>query len=558
MTSTPTSVDGPQAEPIAMTPVDRAESAFLGWPLAALLATICVFYLAVWTPMYMTWPWFTDHDHCALAAQEWSRGRVLYREYLTSQFPGEIYLYRALGEWAGWGNTAAFYGVDAAMVMIFGGMLVLWSRRRFGRTAPGWFGLLSFLAYYLAQDFWVAGQREWHATFLGVAAFLLLDLLPGRFGRVAAGLALGAAMSVRPQVVLIIPGLIVALDRVARPRGGPWSKTLTGLAESVVAASLMLFVAFLPLILAGTLPNFIRSLRGISHGVGLALAPSNRLLRFFSTFGHHPELVFVTMALVAIACRRKDEDRRGPLAIILALLGACFTDSISPDTHDYYYIPAAAFLGITAAEFVGLSLRGRMSKEPTVVILLLLASILAGQVPQTVKVGVFTQISDLVKAPKDVDNNVRHYGPITALGYLRRGELPERLPTGYRQWRHVQDRYPWTDYRDLIEYLRRETTPDTPVVSLLFECVASVPAAVPRPMPMPCDSIAMTYGPELPPGAVEILETTRDCVVVWDPTLPEGRDKKLKPLFDVVRAKYRHQATFGRFEVWRRMPDPPQ
>src|SRR5262249_49564663 len=106
----------------------------LGWPLSLLLALWCLGAFVSWVPVYMTFPWYTDHDHFAVIARAWDHGELPYARHHSNQFPGEIYLFWLHGKLSGWGRSDTFYALDAALVGNFGGLLVWWSRREFGRV----------------------------------------------------------------------------------------------------------------------------------------------------------------------------------------------------------------------------------------------------------------------------------------------------------------------------------------------------------------------------------------------------------------------------------------
>ena len=171
---------------------DRLSRILVRWVLTPLAGLWCGFLLVTWLPTYLTWPWYTDSEHFAMLARLWDSGGLPYRDMFSTQFPGEIYLHWLLGKLLGWGNTVAYYAVDAALVIAFGALLVLWGRRRVGSALPGWIGFSTFLLYYVSQNYTVAGQRDWHAAFL----VLFCLLLPGigsapafRVGSVQIGVA---------------------------------------------------------------------------------------------------------------------------------------------------------------------------------------------------------------------------------------------------------------------------------------------------------------------------------------------------------------------------------
>ena len=154
---------------------DRLSRILVRWVLTPLVALWCAFLVLTWLPSYLTWPWQNDSEHFAMLAQLWDAGKLPYRDMFSTQFPGEIYIHYLLGKAFGWGNTAAYYAFDAALVIVFGILLVAWGRRRNGALLPGLIGFSTFLLYYVSQNTLVAGERDWHAAFL----MLFCLLLPG-------------------------------------------------------------------------------------------------------------------------------------------------------------------------------------------------------------------------------------------------------------------------------------------------------------------------------------------------------------------------------------------
>src|SRR5271165_1396242 len=105
-------------------PEDWLPGALLRWVVAPLVAFWCAFLLLTWLPSYLTWPWQNDSEHFAMLAQLWDSDKLPYRDMFSTQFPGEIYIHYFLGKVFGWGNTVAFYAFDAALVIVFGILLV--------------------------------------------------------------------------------------------------------------------------------------------------------------------------------------------------------------------------------------------------------------------------------------------------------------------------------------------------------------------------------------------------------------------------------------------------
>ncbi|MGZ6074628.1 MAG: hypothetical protein ACXWOA_12265, partial [Isosphaeraceae bacterium] len=146
MTSTPTLSHFPATDDrgfelgSADPPEDWIPGALLRWVVASLVALWCAFLVLTWLPSYLTWPWQNDSEHFAMLAQLWDSGKLPYRDMFSTQFPGEIYIHYLLGKAFGWGNTAAYYAFDAALVIVFGILLVAWGRRRNGALLPGLIG----------------------------------------------------------------------------------------------------------------------------------------------------------------------------------------------------------------------------------------------------------------------------------------------------------------------------------------------------------------------------------------------------------------------------------
>jgi hypothetical protein len=437
--------------------------------------------------------------------------------------------------------------------------LILWSRRRYGRVLPGLIGLNIFLTYYLSQDNAVAGQRDWHGAFFATAGFFALDLLSGRAGRIVSGLAVGAALSIRPQFILVVPGMLLALGIASRGAGEHIrpGRTILAWAEWGIAAGLMFLVAFLPLMADGLLPDFIRCIRSISYGAGLTPSVGLRASRFARNLVDRPELPFTLLALMAVTRRGLGTGWGETGTIVLLQLSMLGFAVLSPINHAYYQIPVTAYFAIVCAHFSGLLLLGRPATATATACLILLIGLTAGVLPTHIifKPTIIHRSEPATAGGLEVVASEKSSWPRIAMRYYLRG----RSPTLVNYGRHETiDRYPWEDYRATIEYLRRSTTPETPVANLLLDCNTAVTGAIPRISPLPCDSVGLCSFPSLIQGDLDALRSTVGCVVVWDPGLSEGRWTELAPLFDVVRERYHPEARFGNIEVWRRNVDPPR
>ena len=172
------------------------------------LSTLC---LLAWIPHYLYWPWCRDPDGIALMAQEWDSGVLPYRDIRSFNFPGHIYLHWILGKLFGWGHTGLFYALDATALLFLGAVVIAWSRRRLGHSLPGTAAYLIFLAYYLDISFLNVAQRDWHAPLCTTLGLLVLEAWPGRRTRWLSALLAAIGLTIRPNIVLFLPALLVAV-----------------------------------------------------------------------------------------------------------------------------------------------------------------------------------------------------------------------------------------------------------------------------------------------------------------------------------------------------------
>jgi hypothetical protein len=117
--------------------------------------------------------------------------------------------------------------------------------------------------------------------------------------------------------------------------------------------------------------------------------------------------------------------------------------------------------------------------------------------------------------------------------------------------------YPWSDYRALLAYLRRSTSPTTRVANAL-KGEPAVTAAVDRPSAFPAEAIPWIrmVRPDDQEAFAESLARADDSVVVWAPGEPGfDPDFSIARIEAVVRRLYRPEARFGVIEVWRRRDD---
>ena len=188
-----------------------------GWALVAGLAGVVVYV------GWLSLPWPLIHDAPIMHYIAWriSQGAVPYRDLFDMNFPGvyvlHLFVLRTLGA-----SDEAWRLFDVLWLGL-ASFLVAALARPWGRLAAVG-GALFFAAYHLGGGAWQAGQRD----------FLLCPfLLTGALGVVLwrergagwalwlAGLAVGAAVTIKPHAMLFAVGLallVLVTPRVGAPR----------------------------------------------------------------------------------------------------------------------------------------------------------------------------------------------------------------------------------------------------------------------------------------------------------------------------------------------------
>jgi hypothetical protein len=225
--------------------------------LVLALALFSTGMLASWAPHYLTWPWCRDEDTFATLAQSWDAGIRPYRDIRAYNFPGHIYLHWLIGRALGWGHTVPFYALDVAAILALGAALTVWSRR-LGGSLPGLVGYVTFLGFYLSQDYEQVAERDWHATLGAALALMALEVWSGRPSLWIAAALEAAALTIRPHAVFFLPAIGSAIAE--RPRPG------RDVAEWGIAVVLFASLGFAPLVAQGLLDDLLRGLRVAAYG----------------------------------------------------------------------------------------------------------------------------------------------------------------------------------------------------------------------------------------------------------------------------------------------------
>jgi hypothetical protein len=531
----PTAPADPEADAAADSPL-AAWALRRGLPIG--LGLLVAAQLAAWVPHYLTWPWWSDHDVFATLALGWERGWRPYRDLVSNNFPGTIYLFWVVGKLAGWGRTWAFYALDAALVLAFGAVLLAWSRRRFGRALPGLVGFAAWLGYYLNLDHTQTAQRDWQGPALAVLGLLASEAWPGRAGRFASGLLAAAGFATRPQTALLWPALAYAAAPAPRSPLRPPAGWLAALAVGLA-------LAFAPIAVAGVLPDFLACVRGGALGASyFRVTPGSFAAEMARQLTLADGIVLAGSLLLMGAApgsvRRTARTWLGALALVLLYRPS------SPTPHAYLDHPHRLVLSVNLAVLAGLVLEAGPMAVPSAFRLVAALSVLG--LGATLRPE-FANPATAARAVPD----------------LRAGREPAIEPMGYRRNPSVMlaALYAWDDYRAALDYLRSRTGPETRVANAL-EGVPALTGPAARLPAFPAESIAWL---RVRPGdeaafAGSLDAAGADSVVVWAPSEighrhRENRDFALPLLEPVIRRRYAFEAAFGPIEVWRRRPETP-
>jgi hypothetical protein len=272
-------------------------------------------------------------------------GDVPYRDLYDINQPGVYVLHLALLRTLGAGD-GAWRVFDLAWLTATGGALALLAARWGAIPAAG--AGLAFAAYHLAGGAWQAGQRDFLlcvflvAGALGVARWL--EMRGGGWSLAGAGLALGAAVGVKPYAVLFA-GALGALVLVAAARRSGVGGTLSAIGAYVASAAAVPAALTLWLAFAGGL----RAWADIVFGY--ALPVYGHLGRGAPWYGHRwlgwiPLGVAAIAALVAAAASRR-LDARHLVAAVGVMYGVVHYVGQAKGS-EYHLYPLAAFVFVLA------------------------------------------------------------------------------------------------------------------------------------------------------------------------------------------------------------------
>ena len=293
----------------------------------------------------LPWPLIQDAPVMHYIAWRIGEGDVPYRDLYDINQPGVYVLHLALLRTLGAGD-GAWRAFDLAWLAATAAAVALFAARWGAVSAAG--AGLGFAAYHLAGGAWQAGQRDFLlcvflvAGALGVARWL--EMRGGGWSLAGAGLALGAAIGVKPYAVLFA-GALGVLVLVAAVRRCGAGGTLRAIGVYVAAAAAVPAALALWLVLAGAL----RAWADIVFGY--ALPVYGHLGRAAPWFGHRwlgwiPLGVAAVAALVAAAASRR-LDARHIVAAVGIVYGVVHYVGQAKGS-EYHLYPLAAFVCVLA------------------------------------------------------------------------------------------------------------------------------------------------------------------------------------------------------------------
>jgi hypothetical protein len=523
-----------------------------GRPLGR-IATIAAFavaalLLAAWVPHYLTWPLWSDADCRLMQARAWDAGQAApYRDVVTFNFPGEVYLYWVLGKAFGWERAPLVIRVfDAAFLVAFGAALALWSRRLFGRALPGAIAFVALLWAYLGFDVLDTGQRDWFGPVLAIESVLVLETTRSRAARAFSALLFAAGFVIRPHVVLFVPAAVAAAFEPRDGTAAPAPRRAAGEWLAFLAGGVAL--GFLPLAAGGLVPDLLRGLAIAAPG-GAYHEHDHRTVAtvaaaLWDEVSRHKTAFFPCVS-VGLALLLRSAFLPVARTWAVAAAGGLLYAPLHPHQYHYLEIPSRLLQVVQVGIVAGILLHSKAWRPA--------ARAAAGA-------AVFwLALPGTPRRWPGIPDFCSFADSAAALKTLTRGEAPATAPPGVRG--HFapspSGRYEWGDYCRVLDHLRREIPRSTRVASMFRNwCFPALNGMADRGPVFPTDQgIVWTWqiAPEYEHACAVALERTPDSVVVWVPGEdPVSWGGPLPELEAAVRRLYVPDAQFGAIEVWRR------
>lgn len=296
---------------------------------------------AVLLVLSLPWPLIQDAPVMHYIAWRIGEGDVPYRDLYDINQPGVYVLHLALLRTLGPGD-GAWRAFDIAWLAATAAALALLARPWGGVVAAG--AALGFAAYHLAGGAWQAGQRDYlMCVFLVAGAIGVVRWLERRGGAWSlggAGLALGAAIGLKPYAVLFAGALgVIVIVAAARRRDAAEAIRSIG---AYVAGGLAVPVAL------GTWLALAGGLRAWADVIfGYALPVYGHLGRSAPWLGHRwlgwIPLALAALGALAAALVTRRADARHLVAVVGIAYGIANYVGQSKGS-EYHLYPLATFL----------------------------------------------------------------------------------------------------------------------------------------------------------------------------------------------------------------------
>ena len=517
-------------------PVGTSGSPGLAERGSAVLIGLAALEFALWLPQYLTWPWWADHDVFATMALGWNAGLRPYRDLVGNNFPGTIYFFWIVGKLAGWGNVVAYNAFDASLLGVLGIATLLWSRRRFGGWLPGAVTLFALVTYYINLDFSMVAQRDWHAALFVALAMIVLEVIPGTAGLLASPLFAAIGFSIRPQVLMFVPGLLWAVwaAEPSRMTAGGFRRSAIWLVGFAGAVALL----FYPLVREGLVSDLLQGFASVVPGTSYNEAKGAQLLMIGLRIGARARVWAMLPMLVIPWPLAGLQTRRSAIGWSLLLAGAVAYMAITPLLRPYvthaFWLIWAFTLGVVVAMIREEAVARPWPWQARAVALLGLAMILdVGTIPSTCRLSL----------------------QMPALRALAGHRPVAKAPVGYKHpFEGTVILPPWGDYLATLAYLRTELAASTRVANALNGVALNGPTG--RLPALPSESLTWLFvvRPADEERFITTLRASTDSVVVWNPeaagetSVPE----RFPRLAETIRTLYEPSARFGPIAVWRR------
>ena len=538
---------------------DRGRWTSIERALTGLVLAATAVLVALWLPNYLRWPLYWDTEHFAQMAREWDAGLARpYKEFLSYNWPGQLYLCWAGGKLFGWGKSSAVNAMDVLLLAGFSVCILAWSRRCFGRVLPGSVALLGLVTFYLNCSFLLAGQRTWQAALLAAASVMVAQAARNGFGLAASGALLSAAMIFRPDMAVWGAGAVGAVVLQARSIRG----AIRPLATWASGAAAGLLLAFAPLLAAGIFGDFLRAFGAGSKGKfydpddvhAQSIVASLRDLPHYECLRPYDMRLFLVVipALWALAFWRGSTAARAYLAAWVATAAVVAVGAFAmPYFIGYLVLPVLVALYLSTAPALA-ALGGEFRKSPALGLTLtvLLGLLFVPGLPAYCTPGLAWETARAVVTRTHVES-----APVFHREGYPEGDLRQR----------------WADYRECLAYLRDGLPKGTTVVNALdpFGDYAGLTFVYSSKRRSGAETTALIV-PSFPTTLFDRMirktaDDPRTAVVVASgqiaahppgaPTPPRKIDRWQATLVQTLRERYQPARRFGGLEVWVHTPE---